>query len=132
MVYPKYLGITGVDKVVINIVATFHLIPQRIGVFVDHDSYLDSFELACELHSLKQQVTEYVIEEALKEQQKMTEEDFSQKEALFLDPNTPFGDKFEAVMLDLLEGNNSSQLKPDDYQTLVDHGESEENPTNDF
>ena len=31
----------------------FHLIPQNVGVFVDHDSYLESFELACELHTLK-------------------------------------------------------------------------------
>ena len=31
----------------------FHLIPQNVGVFVDHDSYLESFELACELHTLR-------------------------------------------------------------------------------
>lgn len=128
------LGITGVKTTCGNKYCCnpFHLIPQRIGVFVDHDSYLDSFELACELHTLKQKVAEYAIEEALKEQQRMTAEELSQKEALFLDPNTSFGDKFEAVMLDLLEGNNASQLLPNDFPTLIDHGESEENPTNDF
>ena len=49
----------------------FHLIPQNVGVFVDHDSYLESFELACELHTLKQQVAEYVVEQAIKEQEKL-------------------------------------------------------------
>ena len=48
----------------------FHLIPQHIGVFVDQDSYLESFELACQLHTLKQQVAEYALEEALKQQAK--------------------------------------------------------------
>ena len=49
----------------------FHLIPQKIGVFVDQDSYLESFELACELHTLKQQIAEYNIELAMKEQEKI-------------------------------------------------------------
>ena len=47
----------------------FHLIPQNVGVFVDHDSYLESFELACEY--TKQQVAEYMIEQAVKEQEKV-------------------------------------------------------------
>ena len=59
------LGFTGVKTTCGNKYCCnpFHLIPQKIGVFVDHDSYLESFELACQLHTLKQQVAEYVIEE---------------------------------------------------------------------
>ena len=62
------LGFTGVKTTCGNKYCCnpFHLIPQNVGVFVDHDSYIDSFELHCELHTLKQQIAEYVIEEALK------------------------------------------------------------------
>ena len=64
------LGYTGVKTTCGNKYCCnpFHLIPQNVGVFVDHDSYLESFELACEIHTLKQQVAEYTIEEAVKEQ----------------------------------------------------------------
>jgi len=128
------LGFTGVKSTCGNKYCCnpFHLIPQRVGVFVDHDSYLDSFELSCELHTLKQKVAEYAVEEALKEQQRLTKEELSQREALFLDPNTDFGDKFEAVMLDLLEGTHASQINLEEFPHLIDHGESDENPTNDF
>lgn len=128
------LGFTGVKSTCGNKYCCnpFHLIPQRVGVFVDHDSYLESFELACELHSLQQKVSEFVMEEALKEQEKLTREEIDSKEALFLDPDIPFGDKFQAVMLDLLEGKNSSQLTPDQVSELVDHGEDSENPTTEF
>ena len=128
------LGFTGVKTTCGNKYCCnpFHLIPQRVGVFVDHDSYLESFELACELHTLKQKVAEYVMEQAIKEQERMNEEELSAKEALFLDPNTAFGDKFEAVMLDLLEGKHASQLTPNQISELVDHGEDSENPTDEF
>ena len=65
------LGYTGVKTTCGNKYCCnpFHLIPQKIGVFVDQDSYLESFELACELHTLKQQVAEYAIEQAMKEQE---------------------------------------------------------------
>ena len=72
VVLPTISGFTGVKTTCGNKYCCnpFHLIPQNVGVFVDHDSYLDSFELACELHTLKQQVAEYVIEQAVKEQEK--------------------------------------------------------------
>ena len=64
------LGFTGVKSTCGNKYCCnpFHLIPQNIGVFVDSDSYLESFELACELHTLKQKIGEWVVEEALKEE----------------------------------------------------------------
>lgn len=129
------LGFTGVKSTCGNKYCCnpFHLIPQRVGVFVDHDSYLESFELACELHSLKQKVAEYVMEEALKEEERRMEQDeIDAKEALFLDPNTPFGDKFEAVMLDMLGGRHASQLTPESISELIDHGEDAEKPTEEF
>ena len=114
----------------------FHLIPQNIGVFVDHDSYFESFELACELHTLKQRVGEYVMEEALKQQEKeLSEQDLAAREALILDPSSLYGDKFEAVMLDLLAGNHPSQASPLDldlHKGPIDNGEDEENPTGDY
>ena len=62
--------------------------PNRVGVFVDQDSYLESFELACQLHTLKQQIAEYMIEEALKEQARMDEsEEIDARADLLLDPD---------------------------------------------
>jgi len=88
----------------------FHLIPQKIGVFVDQDSYLESFDLACELHQLKQQVAEYVMEEALKEQEAaLAQEEHDDRAALLFDVDTGFGERFEAVMADMLAGRHSSQ-----------------------
>ena len=132
------LGFTGVkttcgEKYCCN---PFHLIPQHIGVFVDHDSYFESFELACELHTLKQRVAEFVMEEALKAQEKeMQFEDLAAREALILDPTSLYGDKFEAVMLDLLSGNHPSQAaspSSDLHKGPTDNGEDEDNPTSDY
>ena len=47
----------------------FHLIPQNIGVFVDDESYIESFELAVQIHTLRQQIIEYQMDEALKEEE---------------------------------------------------------------
>lgn len=111
----------------------FHLIPQNVGVFVDQDSYYESFELACELHTLKQQVAEYVMEEALKEQEKLMESaELAEREALILDPNTVYGDKFEAVMLDMLAGRHITQTSAENsglHQGPTDNNEDDENPT---
>ena len=86
------LGFTGVKTTCGNKYCCnpFHLIPQNVGVFVDHDSYLESFELACELHTLKQQVAEYMIEEAVKEQEKMMKLRIGSegREDLILNPDT--------------------------------------------
>ena len=109
------LGFTGVkttcgEKYCCN---PFHLIPQHVGVFVDQDSYMESFELACQLHTLKQQVAEYMIEQAMIEQERMdmTEEIEAHAE-LTLDPNAPFAEKYQAVITDLLTGNHITQTEP--------------------
>ena len=132
------LGFTGVKTTCGNRYCCnpFHLIPQNVGVFVDHDSYLESFELACELHTLKQEVAEFVMEQAMKEQQRLDHsQEIDERANLLLNPNSPFGDCFEAVMTDLLAGNHISQTKPSDaglYRRPTDSGEDEENPTEDY
>ena len=112
------------------------LIPQNVGVFVDHDSYLDSFELACELHTLKQQIAEYVIEQAVKEEEKqMKAEGLDPRDELVLDPNTMFDERFQAVMVDMLEGKHASQIKPNSpglHDQPEDHETDDENPTSDY
>ena len=84
------LGYTGVKTTCGNKYCCnpFHLIPQNIGVFVDQESYIESFELACELHTLKQQVQEFVIEEAMKEQAKIQDKEEAELRAsLLLNPD---------------------------------------------
>lgn len=114
----------------------FHLIPQNIGVFVDHDSYIESFEIACEIHSLKQGVAEYIMEEALKEQEKIDQNELIEtREDLILNPETEFTDRYEAVMIDLLEGRHVVQLNSESeglHRGPTDNDESDDNPTNDF
>lgn len=107
------LGYTGVKTTCGNKYCCnpFHLIPQKIGVFVDQDSYLESFELACELHTLKQQIAEYAIEEALKEQERLTSEaELDERANLIFDPSSEFADRWEAVVEDILSNRHSSQL----------------------
>ena len=129
------LGYTGVKTTCGNKYCCnpFHLIPQNIGVFVDQDSYMDSFELACQLHTLRQQISEYVIEEAIKEQQKQDETaEIEARAALLMNPETGFGERFEAVINDMLSGNHISQTEPDDpglFRSPQDNGEDDENPT---
>ena len=109
------LGYTGVKTTCGNKYCCnpFHLIPQNVGVFVDNDSYMESFELACQLHTLKQQVAEYMIEQALKQEMLDQSEDIDNRADLVLNPNTEFGERFEAVMTDLLTGNHITQTEPD-------------------
>ena len=132
------LGFTGVKTTCGNKYCCnpFHLIPQNVGVFVDHDSYLESFELACELHTLKQQIAEYVIEQAMKEQEKMDEaEGIVGRDDLILNPETMFDERFAAVMTDMLNGKHTSQIKPeglDLYKNPSDNESDEDNPTSDF
>ena len=132
------LGFTGVKTTCGNKYCCnpFHLIPQNVGVFVDHDSYLDSFELACELHTLKQQVAEYVMEQAIKEQERMDEaEGLAGRDDLILNPETMFDERFQAVMVDMLKGNHISQTKPETpglYQGPEQHETDEDDPTSDF
>ena len=76
------------------------------------------------------------MEEALKQQEKeLEDEDLAAREALILDPNSLYSDKFEAVMLDLLSGNHPSQASSSDsdlHKGPTDHGEDDENPTSDY
>ena len=88
------LGFTGVKTTCGNKYCCnpFHLIPQRVGVFVDQESYLESFELACQIHTLKQQVAEYMLEEQLKEQEKLLAAAEAELRAdMMFDPSTDFG-----------------------------------------
>ena len=126
------LGFTGVKTTCGNKYCCnpFHLIPQNIGVFVDQDSYMESFELACQLHTLKQQVAEYMIEQALKEQERMDmSEEIDAHADLTLNPNAPFADKFEAVMTDILSGKHITQTEPLDpglYRKPAENDSDEE------
>ena len=129
------LGFTGVKTTCGNKYCCnpFHLIPQHVGVYVDQDSYLESFELACELHELKQQVQEYMIEEAMKEQAKIDQSaDIDARTNMMLNPETGFGERFEAVITDMLQGRHITQAELDDpglYREPTDH---DEESTGDF
>ena len=109
------LGYTGVKTTCGNKYCCnpFHLIPQNVGVFVDQDSYMESFELACQLHTLKQQVAEFMIEEALKQELQDQSAEIDGRADLVLNPHTEFNDRFEAVMTDLLTGNHITQTEPE-------------------
>ena len=129
------LGFTGVKTTCGNKYCCnpFHIIPQKIGVFVDHDSYAESFELQCQLHTLKQRVAEYVIEEAMKEQEKMFEkEELDERANLVFDPDTDFSEKFEAVIADMLAGRHASQSSIPNPDSLNKPTDNEENATDDY
>ena len=63
------LGFTGVKTTCGNRYCCnpFHLIPQVSVSLLTTTAYLENFELACQLHTLKQQIAEYQIEEALED-----------------------------------------------------------------
>ena len=125
------LGYTGVkttcgEKYCCN---PFHLIPQNVGVFVDNDSYMESFELACQLHTLKQQVAEFMIEEAVKQELHDQSQEIDDRADLVLNPDTQFGERFEAVMTDLLKGQHITQTEPEQpgkYRKPADNTEDSE------
>ena len=74
---------------------------------------MESFELACQLHTLKQHIAEYMIEEAMKEQERMDNtEEIDARSDLLLDPTAGMPERFEAVMTDLLAGRHISQTEP--------------------
>ena len=76
---------------------------------------MESFELACQLHTLKQQVAEYMIEEALKEQARIDEsEEIDSRADLLRNPDTGFAERFDAVMTDMLAGRHISQTEPEE------------------
>ena len=76
------------------------------------------------------------MEEALKEQEKLDASgELDARAALILNPDTPFGDCFEAVMTDLLAGRHISQTEPSDENLLhkpTDEGEDEDKPTEEY
>ena len=116
------LGLVGVKTTCGNRYCCnpFHLIPQKVGVFVDHDSYLESFETQAELMTLKQQVHDYIYERALKEQQKQSEvnsKDFQERMALMLDSEAGLAERMAAAMADMLNGDHVSMI--DDGGTLL-------------
>ena len=125
--YDKVLPIVEVYRCGKYCCNPFHLIPQKIGVFVDQDSYLESFELACELHTLKQQVAEYAVEQALKEQEMLANaQELDDRANLIFAPNSGFADRWEAVVDDMLNGRHTSQFN----SPASDKEEGDENSTN--
>jgi hypothetical protein len=129
------LGFTGVKTTCGNKYCCnpFHIIPQKIGVFVDHDSYAESFELQCQLHTLKQRVAEYVVEQAMKEQEKLFEqEELDERANLIFDPDSHFSNKFEAVIEDMLAGRHPSQSSIPNPDSLNKPTDNEENATDDY
>jgi hypothetical protein len=89
------------------------------------------------LHTLKQQVQEFVIEQAMKEQEKIQDKAEADLRAqLLLNPDVGFAERYEAVMTDMLAGRHVNQIHPDDpslFKDLIDNQESDdENPTNEF
>jgi hypothetical protein len=129
------LGYTGVKSTCGNKYCCnpFHLIPQKIGVFVDSESYLESFELACQLHTLKQQVAEYAVEQAMKEQEKLIDQQaFDERADLLFAPSTDFADRLGAVMSDLLDGRHTSQSEADDVTRSKKPTDNDEKPTEDY
>tara|TARA_B100001758_G_scaffold233242_1_gene231265 strand:- start:407 stop:691 length:285 start_codon:yes stop_codon:yes gene_type:complete len=89
---------------------------------------MESFELACELHTLKQQIAEYNIELAMKEQEKIiAAAELQERTDLMFDPDVGFADKFEATMQDLLAGRHTSQSNvpnPDSFKEATDNEEN--------
>ena len=87
------------------------------------------FELACQLHTLKQQIAEYMIEEAMKQQQRQDESEIIDERAeMLLNPDTGFAERFDAVMTDMLAGKHISQTEPKDpgrYRKLADDNEEQ-------
>ena len=129
------LGITQVKPICGNRFCCnpFHLIPQKIGVFVDQDSYIESFELACQLHTLKQQVAEYVLEEALKAEAIIDQSaDIDARADLLMNPDTTYAERFEAAIEDMLLGRHISQTERDTPGLQRKPNDDEENPTSDY
>ena len=123
------LGFTGVKTTCGNKYCCnpFHLIPQNVGVFVDHDSYTDSFELACELQTLQQEVKEYLIEEAMSKQEKIVDTELmEERAALLFNADVGYEDRFAAVITDMMTGRHITQQKPEIPGSLDSPDENEE------
>ena len=76
---------------------------------------MKALSLLVKCHTLKQQVAEYVVEEAMKEQAKIDESlAIDAQRRLLLNPDTDFGERFEAVMTDSLKGRHTAKISPED------------------
>jgi len=112
------LGYTGVKTTCGNKYCCnpFHLIPQNVGVFVDDESYIESFELACQIHTLKMQVQEYMVEQAFLEEERLAKEDQSNliddHANMVFNEQTGFDDRISSVMKDLIAGRHITQIEP--------------------
>ena len=128
------LGFTGVKTTCGNKFCCnpMHLIPQKIGVFVDNDTYLDSFELACQIYALKQQVADFVMEEAIKESEKLDQtQEIAERTQLLFDETAQFDSRYEAVLTDILEGRHITQVGLNDPGLFIKPPEDtgDEEPT---
>ena len=78
---------------------------------------------------------EGMIEQAVKEQERLEAEDLSGREDLILNPATHFDERFEAVMVDILQGRHASQIHPNMpglFDQPEEHETDDDNPTSDF
>ena len=77
-----------------------------------------------------------MVEQAVKEQEKIEASlAGTGREQMLLDPNTMFGDRFEAVMTDLLAQQHVSQIDPTGtglFDQPEDHETKDDDPTSDF
>jgi len=114
----------------------FHLIPQNVGVFVDDTSYMESFELAVEIHTLKQQIQEFLIQEMIEQEKRQAVIDGDELdglEAVLMQGG--FAERVEAASKALLKGQHISQTEPDDPGLLrkpTDNGGNTEDKEGDF
>ena len=58
--------------------------------------------------------------------------DIDLRAAMLTNPLTDFGDRFQAVATDLLEGNHITQAEPEDPGLYREPTDNDEDPTQDF
>ena len=72
----------------------------------------------------------------MKEQEKLAAmNDLNGREELLLDPSTQFDERFEAVIVDMLNGRHASQINPSGTglnQHPEEHEIDEDNPTQEY
>ena len=78
-------------------------------------------------------VTYNAVSKRLKEQEKIdATEELNAREDLMLNPDTEFGDRFEAVMTDMLAGRHPSQFNTQLEGLHRAPADNDENPTEEF
>ena len=77
-----------------------------------------------------------MVEQAVKEQEKLDAmNEMNGREELLLDPTTQFDERFEAVMVDMLNGRHASQINSAGTglnKLPEDHEIDDEDPTLDY